>query len=231
MVHNPSIVAMGGSDYELYMGATSRWLAGGPFYLPQQLAGSYTVAIRPVMYPPQALVLFVPFTVLPTALWFAIPMILTVGMMLWHRPNRWGWLATGALVAGFPMLFLGYLAGTPTIWIVAFLALGTRWPWVAAFILGKPTLLPFALIGVSNKRWWAIAALLGLLGIVLWPLTLDWIRAGLNLSGSRSGLVYSFEDVPVMLVPIIAWVTGRHRPALSFPTRMSVFRSLRLPSA
>ena len=152
MLHNPTIVAMAGSDYRLYMDAASRWLSGAPLYPPAQLAGAYTDAMRPVLYPPQVMLLFVPFTVLAPAIWYGIPIAITVAIIAWHRPNRWGWLLMGAIVASFPMLFLPYLAGTPTIWIAAFFAAGTRWPWVASLVLLKPSLLPLALIGIRDRR-------------------------------------------------------------------------------
>jgi hypothetical protein len=212
MARNPTIVADVGSDYHLYMDATARWLAGGAFYPANQLAGPYTDAIRPILYPPQALILFVPFTALPAILWFAIPIALTGWIVAWHRPNRWGWLAMGATIAVVPLLFLPYVAGTPTIWIIAFLALGTRWPGLAALVLLKPTLAPFALIGIKHRWWWAIAGLMAVAGLALWPLTLEWIQSVINLTGERSGLLYSAENLPLVAVLMIAWLTGRHAP-------------------
>ena len=54
-----------GVDYLLYRDAAARWLAGGPFFEPYQLAGPYPISAGDILYPPVALWLFVPFTVLP----------------------------------------------------------------------------------------------------------------------------------------------------------------------
>jgi hypothetical protein len=215
IAHNPTIIPADiGSDYALYMDATRRWLGGGSFYLQAQLAGQYTEAIRPILYPPPALFLFVPFTVLPAFLWFGIPSALTGWMIVWLRPSAWGWLAMLAIVAAVPLLFLPYVAGTPTIWIVAFLALAIRWPAAAGLILLKPTLAPFALLGARDWRFWAICAVLGGIGIAMLPMTLDWIKAVTNLSGEKAGVLYSVENLPLVAVVLIAWLTGRHAPRL-----------------
>src|SRR5450759_88660 len=60
-VTNPSgVLPIVGVDYRLYMDAARRWLDGGGFYLPFQVAGPYPVLLGDVMYPPNALFLFVP---------------------------------------------------------------------------------------------------------------------------------------------------------------------------
>ncbi len=212
MSHNPTILAMAGADYRLYMDAASRWLGGGSLYPSSQLAGAYTDVIRPVLYPPPAMVLFVPFTVLAPTVWYGVPVAITIAIVAWHRPSKWGWLLMGATFASFPMLFLPYVAGTPTIWIVAFFAIGTRWPWAAALVLLKPSLFPFGLLGIRDHRWWVIAGLLGLVSLVLWPLTADWVRSVTDMTGERAGPFYSLENVPIMVVPLFAWLFGRHAP-------------------
>ena len=226
MAHNPTIIpADVGSDYNLYMDATRRWLGGGAFYLPVQLAGQYSDAIRPILYPPQALALFVPFTLLPEALWFGIPIGLTCWSIAWHRPTAWGWAAILAIVAAVPLLFLPYVAGTPTIWIVAFFALGTRWPVAAAFVLLKPTLAPFAFIGIHDRRFWGVAAILLALGVASLPMTLDWVTVVTNLGGQNAGVLHSAENLPLLAVVLIAWLTGRHAP--DWTMQRAVVRSIR----
>jgi hypothetical protein len=213
MVHNPSIIAMAGNDYDLYMGATRRWLAGGAFYPAWQLAGPYTADAWPILYPPVALVLFVPFTVLPTILWFAVPIAATVGIVAWHRPRPWAWAVMLAMFAFFPLLFLPYVSGTPTIWVIAALALATRWPAWSALILVKPTLAPLALIGVRDRRWWILVLALALVSLALLPMTIEWIRSVLNLTGDKAGLLYSMENVPLVIVPLAAWAGSTRRTA------------------
>ncbi len=51
-----------GVDFQLYREVTMRWLGGGPFYQPYQLAGPYPISAGDVLYPPVALWLFVPFS-------------------------------------------------------------------------------------------------------------------------------------------------------------------------
>jgi len=42
----------GAVDYDLYMGATRRWLDGGSFYEPYQLSGPYPITAGDILYPP-----------------------------------------------------------------------------------------------------------------------------------------------------------------------------------
>jgi hypothetical protein len=72
-----------GRDYAMYMERTRAWLAGDGFYVPHQLAGPYPIAFGDAMYPPVTLVLFVPFTILPVILWWAIPLAITA-VSLWR---------------------------------------------------------------------------------------------------------------------------------------------------
>ena len=64
-------------DVTLYRDAADRWLAGGPFYEPRQLAGPYEVAHGDILYPPVGLWLFAPAAILPEIpaliLWWGIP--------------------------------------------------------------------------------------------------------------------------------------------------------------
>ncbi len=63
-----------GVDYRLHMEAAQRWMDGGSFYQPWQLAAPYpTIGAGEILYPPIALALFVPFTFLPWVLWWAVP--------------------------------------------------------------------------------------------------------------------------------------------------------------
>lgn len=208
MLTNRSIIpGMVGSDYRLYMDATRRWLAGGEFYPAWQLAGPHTSVDWPILYPPQTPVLFVPFLFLPAVLWFAIPIILTGWIIASCHPRPWTWPVMVGLFALFPVLWLPYISGTPTIWIVAALAAGTRWGWPAALVLLKPTLAPFALIGCRDRRWWVAALALVILGLVALPLTFRWLAALANFSSG--GLLYSLENVPLMLLPLVAWLGRR----------------------
>jgi hypothetical protein len=200
-------------DFELYMDATRRWLGGGPFYLPAQLAGPYDMPWGQILYPPQALVLFVPFTLLGSALFILIPTAITAGVIWSYRPRFWAWVAILTILVLHPDVPLPWIAGTPTIWFVMFVALATRWPWVSAFIWLKPSLFPFALAGLRDRRWWIVTAALALSVVAMWPLMQDWMTAVMNARGENSGLLYSLTPTALAgpLIPLIAWLGRRDR--------------------
>ena len=199
-------------DFELYMDATRRWMAGGPFYLPEQLAGPYDLPWGQILYPPQALALFVPFTVLGAPLFILIPAVVTAAIIWSHRPRAWAWGAMLTVVVLHPDAPLPWIAGTPTIWAVMFIALATRWPWTSAFVWFKPSVFPFALIGIRDRRWWIVSAVFALSVIPLWPMMLDWVTVVLNSRGENSGLLYSLSPTAIAgpIIPVIAWL-GRSR--------------------
>ena len=69
-----------GADPVFFRSIAQRWLDTGQFYTERQLSGPYTrVTLVDNLYPPSALYLFVPFTVLPPALWWALP----IAFVLW----------------------------------------------------------------------------------------------------------------------------------------------------
>ena len=196
-----------GADYQLYMDATRTWLSGGSFYPAAQLQGPFTMDEQPILYPPYSLVLFVPFVALPAALWWAIPIGLTVIGLWRRRPARWVW---PLLIAGllWPNSIWLVLSGNPGMWVVTALAFGPRWP--TAFVLLKPSLAPFALLGIRDRRWWfAVGGLVivSLAAISMWD---DYLVSLRNFDSGR-GLAYSFGDLPLVLVPVIAWATDRRR--------------------
>ena len=203
-------------DFDLYMDATRRWMAGGPFYNPEQLAGPYDLPWGQILYPPQALALFVPFTVLGPFLgpivFITIPAIITVAVVWSYRPGFWAWAAILLVAVLHPDAPLIWIAGTPTIWVVALVALATRWPWVSGFIWFKPSVFPFALLGIRDRRWWVVAGAFAVSAVVLWPLMTQWVTTVVNARGENSGLLYSLSPTALAdpLIPVIAWL-GRRR--------------------
>jgi hypothetical protein len=81
--------------------------------------------------------------------------------------------------------------GNPTIWLSAAVALGTVWGWPAVAVALKPTLLPFAFIGVRRRSWWLVAGLGLVVSIPFWGMWLDWFHAVTNAYGWRVGPLYS----------------------------------------
>src|ERR1035437_5023811 len=78
-----------GVDYRIYMDATTRWLSGGSYFLPRQLAGPYRLQMADFFSPPVALWLFAPFTHLPAVLWWAVPIAITAAALEHLRPPSW----------------------------------------------------------------------------------------------------------------------------------------------
>ena len=195
-------------DWDIYRDAALRWQAGGSYFLAHQLAGPYVLGHGEVLYPPVTLWLLVPFTHVPEFLWWAVPIAMLVGAIAWMRPGGWS-LPVMAFLLMTPHVQGVYLTGRPTMWIVAFFALALlRGGW-GVLVLLKPSLLPFALVGV-RRRWWWITAVLFAAACVSLPMSiwLDWVTAMRNSNG---GLLYSVLDVVILAIPIAAYV-GRRRP-------------------
>jgi len=196
-----------GVDVSLYQEAATRWLGGGPFYEPRQLAGPYEVAHGDILYPPVGLWLFVPFTVLPLALWWLIPAAVT-GWAIWRlRPRAAAWPFI-ALCLAWPTTPLKFWTGNPVIWCVLAMAVATVWRGAAPFALLKPSLAPFALFGVRDRSWWLGLAAFVALSVPFGGMWLDWVTTVLNARGG--GLLYSVLEAPMLALPLVAWL-GRTR--------------------
>jgi hypothetical protein len=208
----PDVMAVyGAKDYTYYMGATRRWMAGGPFYEPWQLAGPYQFTSGTPLpghdnngayYPPITLWLLVPFTFLPAALWWAIPLGVVGAVLLRTRPDVRGWPVL-ALCLWWPPSYVPIFNGSPVMWGFAALALGIVWEGPAVFVLLKPSLFPFAFWGVRRRRWWLVLALFGVLCLPLGTMWADWATVIRNTQGSA--VLSSLLQIPLMMLPIIAW--------------------------
>ncbi len=115
--------------------------------------------------------------------------------------------------------------GNPTMWAAAAVAMALRWPVASPLVLLKPTLAPFALIGVGSRWWWAGAAavmLASLAVLSLWP---DWVRVMANARTVYPSLLYSASSLPLLAIPVAAMLTatrtgadapsGQHSPPMS----------------
>jgi hypothetical protein len=101
-------------------------------------------------------------------------------------------------------------AGSSNLWIVAGVAGGLIWGWPVAIIAFKPSFAPFMLIGVRRRSWWIAVALVAVLSLAMLS---EWLRYVTVLQNLESpGVVYSLGDLPLLLVPVIAWA-ARRRPA------------------
>ena len=206
LIPNPLTQPLG-VDLTLYRDVATRWLAGGPYFEPRQLAGPYTIEAGDILYPPVALWLFVPFVVLPAILWWAIPLGL-IAWAIWRlqpRPEVWPFLA---LCIAWPTTLLKTWTGNPVIWAVAALALAMLYRWPAVFVLLKTSLLPFAFFGANRRSWWIALAVLVIMSVPFGSLWSDWVMSVVNSRGG--GLLYSALEIPMLLLPLIAWA-GRTR--------------------
>ena len=200
-------------DYAMYEGAARRWLSGGAWYLPEQVSGPYAIHYGDVLYPPTLLWLLVPFTLLPAICWWAVPFFLAAWGLLRLQLHSWAWPMVLACML-WPTTAVLILTGNPVIWAAALTILGLAYGWGGAFVFVKPSLFPFALLGISQRRWWLAIALLTLLSVPLLPTLLRYPTVILNSRGPRATPLYSVPDVPLMLVALVAWI-GRSRQPLA----------------
>ena len=106
-----------GIDYRLHIDATARYFSGGSFYFPWQLSGPYGLdGLLPILYPPEAMALFAPFLILPAFLWWVVPLVVTLAIVLYWRPRQLAWPLIAACL-WWPMTSLKIVAGNPEIWI------------------------------------------------------------------------------------------------------------------
>src|SRR5690349_15253236 len=150
-----------GMDYRYYMRLGRQWLADGSFYLPHQLAGPYQTQLLGIdptvstLYPPTALFLFVPFSLLPAVLWWAAPIAILAYSVHRLRPTTAALAAMGLLML-WPRSIGAFLFGNTDMWMAAGVAAGLVWGWPAILVTLKPTLAPLALIGVRLPLFWII---------------------------------------------------------------------------
>lgn len=194
-----------GTDYDLYMNAARRWLESGVFYDPYQLAGPYSIedGLMPILYPPVVLWLLVPFTFLPWLLWWAIPVLGTAWIVWSWRPGIISWPLIAICLAWEPT-HIHFMSGNPGLWAMFATALATRWPFAGPFALLKPSLFPFAAVGIRHRSWWLGLALFSLLSLAVLPMWFDWLTVLMNQSND-GGLLYSWQYAPMMLIPVLAW--------------------------
>ena len=119
--------------------------------------------------------------------------------------------------------------GGTSFWGAAAVAGGLLWGWPAAFILLKPTLLPFAFIGIRRRAWWLITGVIGALTLIgPWN---DYVTVVTHASDG-GGIWYSLNQVPLLMLPLFAWL-GRQRPDPNQPAaaETSRGRTARAPSS
>ncbi len=196
-----------GGDLTFYQSAARRFLETGTQYLQYQLAGHYNSqpqvaqALLPSLHPPPALGLFLPFLYLPAFLWWAIPL----GVIGWalrdSRPRPWTWPVLAAFLV-WPGTSTPFMVGNTTMWGMAAVAAGLRWNWPVAFLVLKPSFMPFAIVGAGRRSFWIATAGLAIAGLALLP---EWGRWFVVLRNGTADASYSLGSYPALLIPIVAW--------------------------
>ena len=193
------------------MERTRAWLAGDGFYQSHQLEGPYNITQhpRPALYPPVLLYLTVPFTFLPAPLWWAIPLGI-IGLAIRRvRPPVGTWPILAALLV-YPRTWLVLLYGNPSMWAFAALTAGLAWTWPTTWAMLKPTLGPFALLGINHREWWFGATVALLLALPFGPMWLDYMAAVGN-ARNDSGLDYLFGEWPIAAALVVVFLGRRAR--------------------
>jgi hypothetical protein len=198
-----------GYDADFYVEAARRWLTTGEFYYPRQFNGRYSAEGLVMLYPPVALYLFVPFTVLPRFLWWAVPL----GVIVWHlwtaRPAWWSWPVMAGLLALLPASVI-LVYGNSDLWASAVIVLACRYGWPAVLLALKPSLVPLSVLWAPRREWWLALAVLLVLALPFGSLWLEWITAMANVD---STVLRSATAVPWLAVPVVGWVARtRYRP-------------------
>lgn len=203
-----------GQDLGGYLAGVQRWLDTGSPYSAMQLAGRYDVwqldVRQTFLYPPPAVAVFWPFLHIPAVLWWAIPLGV-LGWFVWRcHPAPWAWFVIAAL-ALWPRTTGAVLLGNSDMWIAAGIAGGFLVGWPVVIVLLKPTMLLFGVIGIRHRSTWVAAGIVAVASLAflsLWP---DWLTAMRN--GPGFDPLYSLGNLPLPLVPVVAWVSRRAAPA------------------
>lgn len=211
-VQQPDItVAM---DLRLYVEHTTRWLAGGGFYVPEQMTPYVIEDLFPYppMYPPVVLYLLVPLVWgVPWIVWWLVPAALIGIAIVTRGPAWWQWPLL-ALILVLPRTWMILIYGNPALWALAFLAAGMAWG-TTPFAALKLTYAPLALIGIGRRHWWIAAGIGLLLALPFGAMWLDFGRAILNATSSR-GAEYVLGEWPIALL-LVAGLAPNPRLSLN----------------
>lgn len=219
-----------GVDYGLFMDFGRDWLATGTMYRDWQLAGPYAIQngagttdfeSMPSIYPPIAAPVFAVWSFLPAGLWWAVPIAVLGYVLVRLRPAPWAWPVMACALL-FTSTASVYAVGGSTLWVVAGIAGGLIWGWPALVVLLKPTFVLFAVVGMDRRSFWIGLALIAALSLLMLTEWIRWIQAMLNAEGA--GLLYSIRDLPLVAVPVIAWLASE-RSGSGYVSRVS-FRKI-----
>ncbi len=195
-----------------YLPGAQRFLDTGSPYLAEQVAGPWTLDYHSFIHPPVALFLFTPFLVLPLALWWILPIGLTLAAIVRLRPSAWAWPLMAACLL-WPRSTGSLLAGNTDIWAMTAVATGAAWGWPVVLLAIKPTFAPLGLVAIRARSTWIAAAVLAVISLPMIPLWLDWLAV---ITNAHLSWTYSLLNLPLVCIGAIAYL-GRRRHATPRP--------------
>ncbi|HEY6569357.1 MAG TPA: hypothetical protein VIZ22_03660 [Candidatus Limnocylindrales bacterium] len=210
LVNPEALARLVALDFTMYLDHTERALAGGSFYLDRQLHGHYPILTGDSYYPPTTMLLFAPFLVLPALLWWILPLGIIAAVVVYWRPSLWGLVAIAGCVWWWRSVQIVVL-GNPSMWVAAAVAAGTVIRWPLALVILKPTLLPVAALGSDRRSFWLALGIIAMVSVPFGRQWVDYAHAALDSSVQWS---YSLNDVPIVLIGVIAWLASTRRPPL-----------------
>jgi hypothetical protein len=194
-----------GDDLAYYASLARRLFTGGGWYPDRELHGPWQIAyVDDVLYPPAAAWVFAPFIILPVGALLAIAVIVIGWLARTWRPAPWTWPLM-ALCLAWPTTLLRGISGNSSLFVMIAFGLGLRYGWPAVAILLKPSLFPLALIRVRSRGSWIG---IGVLAVISLPFIGDTLVYPKVIADSRNpdGILYSLIDLPLILIPLIAWL-------------------------
>jgi hypothetical protein len=210
-----------GVDLNYYREIAQRWMDTGVWYTDRQIAGPYeTQTLVDNLYPPHALYLFLPWVVQPLfPLWWLLPFGM-LAYVIWRlRPRPWFWLVF-ALILALPKTPVAILYGNSDLWVLFFASAAVLWSWPGVLVTFKPSMGPFALVGIHRRSWWVAAAILAIATLPQIQLWLLWPRV---IEHSSATLEYSLAAYPLMTLPWVARLASTTRPPVRLPSRLGRF--------
>jgi hypothetical protein len=207
-----------GQDWEFYVSIGQRWLETGVLYGERQLSGApYHVLVNvDNLYPPPAILLFVPFALLPSPLsevaWWGVPVAAIIAIVVRFRPSAWTWPLIAAC-AFWPRTLGSIIVGNSDLWSAAFVVGGILWGWPGALGIFKPSLAPFALAGARRRSWWFAVGGLAAVSI-LFLITGAWADYLIVVTHWDLPWDRQLLNAPLLLIPVLVWL-GRRPPSVS----------------
>ncbi len=200
-----------GYDFSIYVDRTQSWLNGDGFYRARQLTGPYSIEGGDALYPPPAILLFLPWALgAPAILWWALPLAIAA-VSLWRiRPPLWAWLALLVLLTLYPRTLVAIILGNPSMWAFSGVLAGAAFGWPAVAALVRPVLAPFALIGAGQRSWWIALAIVGALAVAFAPMWPDYVRVLVD-ARNHGGVEYVIGEVPIAAALAVIGVLANRR--------------------